>query len=188
MNDWLWIVLAAAALLIVIALLVVASGRGGVRRATARVDGAWAELEGHVADRGSRITELLGRLEAAAPQESKAIRALASANEAALQAGTPSALGAAEPEVHSALRTVLHVADGYPALVQSPDFLELRNGIAAENDRIQASRRFYNGSVREYNTKISTFPGSLAAGKASEREIFEAADKLAIAEPPRVQF
>ncbi|MET1051568.1 MAG: LemA family protein, partial [Mycetocola sp.] len=57
-------------------------------------------------------------------------------------------------------------------------------------DKIQASRRFYNGGVRELNTKIKVFPNHLIAKNLgfTEREFFEVTDNAAIAEPPRVQF
>ena len=80
---------------------------------------------------------------------------------------------------------------GVPAAAGEP---ELPAAAAVElvdtEDKIQASRRFYNGGVRELNTKIKVFPNNLFARNLgfNEREFFEVVDGAAIAEPPRVQF
>ena len=75
-------------------------------------------------------------------------------------------------------------------LQASPEFLQLQGDLVDTGDKIQASRRFYNGGVREFNAKIRVFPNSVFARRAGfgQREFFEAADLAAISEPPRVQF
>ena len=82
------------------------------------------------------------------------------------------------------------MAEAYPQLQASQNFLQLQQSIVDTEDKIQASRRFYNGGVRELNTKIKVFPNNLFARNLGfhEREFFEVIDGAAISEPPRVQF
>lgn len=184
---WIWIALGVVALLAII-ILVAVSGRRAVARAEARVDDAWTEVEGHVRRRGELAGRLGEALREAAPHERHAVEVLDSANREVLSAAGPQQLSAAENGYQRALRETLHVAKGYPSLVQRPDFLELQSKLAEEDASIQAARRFYNGGVRELGTKTRTFPGSLAARGVEQREFFDAADKAAVAEPPRIQF
>jgi LemA protein len=85
---------------------------------------------------------------------------------------------------------VFGVAEAFPQLQSSPSFLQLQGDLAETQDKIQASRRFYNGGVREFNTKIQVFPNNIFARrqKSGPRDFFEAADSAAISQPPRVQF
>ena len=82
------------------------------------------------------------------------------------------------------------MAEAYPQLQASQNFLQLQAEIVDTEDKVQACRRFYNGGVRELNTKIKVFPNTLFARRLgfSEREFFEVVRLAAIAEPPRVQF
>jgi LemA protein len=71
-----------------------------------------------------------------------------------------------------------------------PSFLSLQAELVDTEDKVQAARRFYNGGVREFNTKIQVFPNNLFARNLgfTQREFFEVENAAAIAEPPRVQF
>jgi LemA protein len=92
--------------------------------------------------------------------------------------------------MQSALKSIFAVAEAYPQLQASQNYLQLQGELVDTEDKIQAARRFYNGGVRELNTKIKVFPNNVFANKLgfSERQFFEVADAAAIAEPPRVQF
>ncbi len=96
----------------------------------------------------------------------------------------------AEGHMQQALRSLFAVAEAYPQLQASQNFLQLQQSIVDTEDKIQASRRFYNGGVRELNTKIKVFPNNMFARNLGfdEREFFEVVDGAAISEPPRVQF
>jgi LemA protein len=106
-----------------------------------------------------------------------------------VSAATPAEASAAENHLQQALRTVIRTAETYPQLHSSTGFLHLQSELADIQERIQASRRFYNGGVREFNARITVFPSSLFARRLGfgPREFFEVADTT-IAEPPRVQF
>jgi len=92
--------------------------------------------------------------------------------------------------MQTALKSIFAVAEAYPQLQASQNFLRLQADLVDTEDKIQASRRFYNGGVREFNTKIKVFPNSLFARRLgfTERDFFEVENLAAIAEPPRVQF
>ena len=100
------------------------------------------------------------------------------------------ALGEAEGALRLGLGRLFAVAEAYPQLQASQNFLQLQQSIVDTEDKIQASRRFYNGGVRELNTKIKVFPNNMFARNLGfhEREFFEVVDGAAIAEPPRIQF
>ena len=92
--------------------------------------------------------------------------------------------------MQAALKSIFAVAEAYPQLQASQNFLQLQGELVDTEDKIQASRRFYNGGVRELNTKVLLFPNTLFAKSLGfdQREFFEVADAAAIAEAPRVQF
>jgi LemA protein len=96
----------------------------------------------------------------------------------------------AEGHMQAALKSIFAVAEAYPQLQASQNFLQLQAELVDTEDKIQAARRFYNGGVRDLNTKIQIFPNNLFAKRLgfTDREFFEVADAAAIAEPPRVQF
>ncbi len=92
--------------------------------------------------------------------------------------------------MQQALKSIFAVAEAYPQLQASQNFLQLQQSIVDTEDKIQASHRFYNGGVRELNTKIKVFPNNMFARNLGfhEREFFEVTGGAAIAEPPRIQF
>ena len=92
--------------------------------------------------------------------------------------------------MQSALKSIFAVAEAYPQLQASQNFLQLQSELVDTENKIQASRRFYNGGVREYNTKIQVFPNTIFVRGMGfkEREFFEVEDIAAISEPPRIQF
>jgi LemA protein len=107
-----------------------------------------------------------------------------------LQASTPGQASQAENHLQGALRSLFAVAEAYPQLQASNNFTQLQRDLVQTEDKIQSSRRYYNGSVRELNTSIKVFPNNLIAGPFGfhDHEFFDVADRAAISEPPRVQF
>ena len=95
---------------------------------------------------------------------------------AALAAGDdPAARGEAESALSRPVRRMIAVAEDYPDLKASGNFLELQKELADTEDKIEMARRFYNGAVRELNTLIESFPVNMAAGPLgfSKRDYFE---------------
>ena len=107
----------------------------------------------------------------------------------AMGAQTIKERGDAENMLSQTLKSLFAVSENYPALRATENFLELQKELTDTEDKIQASRRFYNGNVRDFNTILQSFPQNAVAGifnfKAAEFfEIAEAAEK----EPVKVSF
>ena len=90
--------------------------------------------------------------------------------------GNPLEREKAENQLSNTLKTLFAVSENYPDLKANANFLELQRELSDTENKIQAARRFYNGNVRDFNTKIQIFPNNLVAGMLSfkEREFFEA--------------
>jgi len=95
-----------------------------------------------------------------------------------------------ENQLAGALKSLFAVAESYPDLKANQNFLQLQDELVDTEDKVQASRRFYNGSVRELNTKIQVFPTNIFAGMLGfkKREFFEVEDQAAVEKPVDVKF
>ena len=155
-----------------------------------RVDEAWSDITVQLKRRADLIPNLIETVKGYATHESSVFEAVTKARAATISAQTPAQASAAENQMQGALKSIFAVSEAYPQLQANQNFLQLQAELVDTEDKIQASRRFYNGGVRELNTKIKVFPNTLFAKRLgfSSREFFEVADAAAIAEPPRVQF
>jgi LemA protein len=155
-----------------------------------RVDEAWTDITEQLHRRAELIPTILDAVTGYATHEKGVVQTVTRAREESLSAATPGEATVAENHVQQALKSVFAVAEAYPQLQASPSFLQLQSELVDTEDRIQASRRFYNGGVREFNTKLQVFPNSMFARRLgfTRREFFEVADSAAIAQPPRIQF
>ena len=155
-----------------------------------RVDEAWSGITVQLKRRADLIPNLIETVKGYAAHEKAVFENVTRARAETLQAHGPAEAGAAENHMQQALKSIFAVAEAYPQLQASQNFLQLQAELVDTEDKIQASRRFYNGGVRELNTKIKVFPNNLFARGLgfTEREFFEVADTGAISEPPRVQF
>ena len=92
--------------------------------------------------------------------------------------GSPQSQAKDENVLVGALRQLFAVAENYPQLKASDNFLRLQQELTNTEDRIQAARRFYNANVRDYNTRTQVFPSGLIAGGFGFRpeEFFEIED------------
>lgn len=155
-----------------------------------RVDEAWSDITVQLKRRADLIPNLIESVKGYAAHERAVFENVTRARAETLSAQGPAAASAAENHMQQALRSIFAVAEAYPQLQASQNYLQLQGELVDTEDKIQASRRFYNGGVRELNTKIKVFPNNLIARNLgfSEHEFFEVTDNAAIAEPPRVQF
>ena len=105
-----------------------------------------------------------------------------------MQAGSVADHGAAENMLTGALKSLFAVAENYPDLKANTNFLELQRELSDTENKIQASRRFYNGTVMELNTKVDMFPSNIVANmfKFTKREFFEIEEGEK--EPVKVEF
>jgi LemA protein len=155
-----------------------------------RVDEAWSDITVQLKRRADLLPNLIETVKGYAAHEKEVFENVTKARAATLSAGDPSAAAEAENMMQSALKSIFAVAEAYPQLQASQNFLQLQGELVDTEDKIQAARRFFNGGVRELNTRIQLFPNTLFAKNLGfeSRDFFEVADSAAIAEAPRVQF
>lgn len=161
-------------------------------RLNVRVDEAWSDITVQLKRRADLIPNLLNTVKGYAKHEKDVFEEVTKARTAMMGAGNVKEAAQAENMFQGALKSIFAVAEAYPDLKASENFKELQAELTDTEDKIQASRRFYNGSARDLNIKIKTFPTNIFAGMLGfkEREFFEVdeAQTAAIAEPTEVKF
>ncbi|MGR4010710.1 LemA family protein [Leucobacter sp. 1207-22] len=155
-----------------------------------RVDEAWSDITVQLKRRADLIPSLVESVKGYAAHEEGVFSAVTKARAETISAQGPAEASVAEGHMQNALKSIFAVAEAYPQLQASQNFLQLQSELVDTENKIQASRRFYNGGVREYNTKIQVFPNNIFAGGMGfkQRDFFEVEDVAAISEPPRIQF
>ena len=178
------------AVLVVLFVLYLVATRSSLIALRTRVDEAWSDITAQQHRRAELIPQLVDTVRGSGAPETAVYESVAGARAETLAATSPNEATVAENHMQQALRGVVAVAETYPKLHASQRYLQLQGELADIEDHLQTSRRFYNGGVRELNTKIKVFPSSLFARRLgfSSREFFEVTDSAAIAQPPRVQF
>lgn len=188
--EALLIVLGVIVLLVVIIGIYLWSTYNSLVTLNVRVDEAWSDITVQLKRRADLLPNLIEAVKGYAAHEKAVFENVTKARAETLAAQGPADAAVAENHMQQALKSIFAVAEAYPQLQASQNFLQLQAEIVDTEDKIQASRRFYNGGVRELNTKIKVFPNTLFVRGLgfTEREFFEVSDSAAIAEPPRVQF
>lgn len=143
-----------------------------------RVDEAWSDIDVQLKRRYDLIPNLINTVKGYATHEKELLEKVTAARTAAMGAGTPAEKEQTENALSGTLKTLFAVSENYPDLKANQNFLELQKELTDTEDKIQASRRFYNGNVRDFNTKLQVFPTNLLAGMLgfTKREFFEAAE------------
>lgn len=167
----LWIILG---IIVVIGLFVWATYNGLVTLRI-RVDEAWSDITVQLKRRLDLIPNLVEAVKGYAKHEKGVFEAVTEARANALSAQGVKETAAAENQFEGALKSLFAVAEAYPDLKASNNFQHLQEELVDTEDKIQASRRFYNGGVRDLNTKIQTFPANIIASifKFVSRDFFE---------------
>jgi LemA protein len=132
-----------------------------------RTQEAWSGIDVELKRRHDLIPNLVETVKGYASHESGTFEAVTQARAGAVAAGAtgnPAAIGQAENVLSQALRSLFAVAENYPDLKAVATFQDLQQQLAATEDKLEFSRRFYNGNVRDYNTSLQTLPTSLIAG------------------------
>ena len=185
---WLWIVIGVIVLLIIIAIAVY----NGLVKLKVRVDEAWSDITVQLKRRADLIPNLVESVRGYAKHESSVFENVTAARSAIMTATNqgPKEAAKAEGQFEGALKSLFAVAENYPQLKASENFQQLSAEVTDTEDKIQASRRFYNGGVRDLNTKIQVFPSNIFAGifGFKQREFFEVEDRAAIEKAPEVKF
>ena len=148
----------------------------GLIRLKNRVDEAWSDIDVQLKRRYDLIPNLMETVKGYMKHEEGVLTKVTQARTQAMQAKGVEEKGKAENMLSDTLKSLFAVAENYPDLKASQNFLQLQDEITDTENKIQASRRFYNGQVRDFNTKIQVFPNNLVAGMLK----FQAEDFFAI--------
>lgn len=181
-----WVILG---IIVVVALFLWATYNGLVTLKV-RVDEAWSDITVQLKRRLDLIPNLVNSVKGYAAHESGVFEKVTEARANALNAQGVKETAAAENQFEGALKSLFAVAEAYPDLKANQNFMQLQQELVDTEDKIQASRRFYNGGVRDLNTKIQIFPNNIFAGMLGfkAREFFEVEDMAAVNKPVDVQF
>lgn len=145
---------------------------------------AWSDVDVQLQRRHDLVPMLVEAVKGYAHHEQDLLEQIAQARSAALAATAPAARGAPETALGQGLERLLALGEAYPDLKASANFSQLSSQLVQVEDTLQHARRFYNGSVREYDTALETFPTLLVAGLLHFRPAeFFAADADARANP-----
>lgn len=153
-----------------------------------RTKEAWADIDVQLKRRYDLIPNLVETVKGYAAHEKDLFEKVTKARSQAMGAQTIKERGEAENALSSTLKSLFAVAESYPDLKASTNFLELQKEITDTEDKIQAARRFYNTNVRDLNTMIETFPTNMIAGMLGfgKMEFFGAEGEER--EPVKVKF
>lgn len=144
-----------------------------------RVDEAWSDIDVQLKRRYDLIPNLINTVKGYATHEKEVFEKVTEARTRAMNAGSTQEKADAENMLSGTLKSLFAVSENYPELKANQNFLELQRELTDTEDKIMASRRFYNGNVRDFNTKIEVFPTNMIAGMLNfvKREFFEADEK-----------
>ncbi len=147
---------------------------------------AWADIDVQLKRRYDLIPNLVEAVKGYVSHEAGTLEKVTAARAAAMDAGGVEEKGKAENMLTGALKSLFAVAESYPDLKANTNFLELQRELSDTENKIQASRRFYNTNVRDLNTAIDSFPGNVIANmfRFEPREFFELAEGEAAARQP----
>lgn len=180
---WLWILLGVVALLVVLA----AVGYNRLVRLRNEADTGWANIDVQLQRRGDLIPNLVEAVKGYATHERSVFEEVTQARAALQRADTPGTAGDANDLLTVALGRLFAVAEAYPDLKASENFLRLQEDLTDTEDKISAARRYYNSTVMHYLTAIQSIPWVLVAAPLGFRakEFFSADGDT---EPPQVSF
>ncbi len=150
----------------------------GFVRLSNRAEEAWADIDVQLRRRYDLIPNLVDTVKGYASHEKETFQKVTEARANALsaeQTGDPAQSAQAENMLSGALKSLFAVAESYPDLKASENFKELQRELSDTENKIQASRRFYNGNVRNLNIMVESFPSNVIAGMFGfkERAFFE---------------
>lgn len=182
-----WVFVAIA----VVALLLIAMYNSLVR-SKVRTDEAWSDITVQLKRRYDLIPNLVNAVKGYAKHEKSVFEEVTKARANALSAQGVEETAKAENQFQQALKSLFAVSENYPDLKANDNFKHLQEELVDTEDKIQAARRFYNGSARDLNIKIKTFPTSIFAGMMgfTIREFFEVeeGEAAAVQKPTEVAF
>lgn len=151
----------------------------GLIQAKILVDEAWSGIDVQLKRRYDLIPNLVETVKGYATHEKETFEKIAQLRSASMSATGPEEKGKLEGELTSTLKTLFAVAENYPELKANQNFLDLQSTLSSIEEELQGARRYYNGTVRDYNTKMMVFPNNIFAGLLGfkAREFFAAEEE-----------
>ena len=177
-------------ILAAIVLYIIAAFNGFVSKVN-RTKEAWADIDVQLKRRYDLIPNLIETVKGYAAHESQTFASVTEARTKAMGAQSVEDHAQAENMLTGALKSLFAVSEAYPDLKANQNFLQLQQELGDTEDKIQASRRFYNANVQDLNTAVQSFPGNVIAGmfKFKEMDLFQlGAGEEAAREPVKVSF
>ncbi len=174
---------------IVVAVLWLISVFNGLVVLKNRAKEAWADIDVQLKRRYDLIPNLVEAVKGYAAHERELFEKVTQARASAMSAQGATEKAGAENALSQTLKSLFAVAENYPDLKASVNFLELQRELTDTEDKVQAARRFYNSNVRDLNIKVESFPANLIAGSFGfkEMELFQTANE-AEKQPVNVKF
>ena len=181
-----WIIVAVIVLLAVVVIFIY----NGLVKTRVRVEEAWSDITVQLKRRLDLVPNLINTVKGYATHEKEVFERVTETRANTLNAQGVAATAKAEGEFEQALKSLFAVSENYPQLRATENFQQLQAELTDTEDKIMASRRFYNGAARELNIKIDSFPSNLIAGMFgfTKREFFEVADQAAVEKPVEAKF
>jgi LemA protein len=179
--------------IVVLLIIIGAAMYNGLVRLNQQSNEAWSDITVQLKRRADLIPNLVNTVKGYASHEKSVFEDVTAARANTLSAQTPEEAAKAEGDFQKTMKSLFAVAEAYPDLKASQNFQELQGELTDTEDKIQASRRFYNGVVRDFNTKRKTFPTSIFAGMLGfkqDKEFFEVdeAEAASVQKPVDVKF
>lgn len=181
-----WILVGVAVLLVIIVIVLYNS----LVSTKVRVDEAWSDITVQLKRRLDLIPNLINTVKGYATHEKAVFEKVTEARAQALNAQGVKQTAQSENQFEQALKSLFAVSEAYPDLKANQNFQQLQAELTDTEDKIMASRRFYNGAARELNIKINTFPSNLIAGMFGfkPREFYEVEDQTTVEKPVEAKF
>lgn len=149
---------------------------------------SWANVDTELKRRYDLIPNLVETVKGYATHESGTLEKVIAARNSAMHATGAAERAVAENQLSQTLKSIFALSEAYPDLKANQGFLQLQQELTDTEDKVQASRRFYNGNVRDFNTALHVFPTVLIGRMLgfTAREFFEAAESEKAV--PQVKF
>jgi LemA protein len=182
------IILLAVIVVVVVWAIAVYNGLISMRQ---RVNQAFADIDVQLKQRHDLVPNLVETVKGYAAHERGTLDEVVKARNAAVSAQGPAQQAAAENMLSGALRQLFALSEAYPDLKANANFQQLQAELSDLENKIAASRRFFNNAVQEYNTGIQRFPAALFAGAFgfSQKDYFDLGeDRKAVSDAPQVKF
>jgi LemA protein len=180
-------------ILVVIVVLIIwaISVYNGLVTMRQRVNQAFADIDVQLRQRHDLVPNLVETVKGYAAHERGTLEEVVKARNAAVTAQGPAQQAAAENQLTGALRQIFALSEAYPDLKASAQFQQLQNELADLENKIAASRRFFNNAVQEYNAGIQRFPAAMFAASFgfAPKDFFDLGpDRQAEVQAPQVKF